>query len=88
MITITPKISDVDIPNDTFYCYVGNHGHPISISRLKQMVAKSRHEEVTTEMVYAICVKQINAKAIQLGVQPKDLSMAQIKSAIEVSVEV
>jgi hypothetical protein len=60
----------------------------MSISRLKQMVAKSRHEEVTTEMVYAICVKQINAKAISLGIPVKDLTMAQIKSAIEVSVEV
>lgn len=88
MITITPKIDNIDLANDTFYCYVGNHGFLIQINRLKEMVAKTRNEEVAQDMVYFICVQKIAALSKQLGINPKDLTFAQIKNAIETETEI
>ena len=39
MLKITPKIADVDIANDISYVYLGQHGFPILISRLKDIVS-------------------------------------------------
>lgn len=85
MITLTPKVTDVSVANDSLMVWVGNHGHTLSISELKRMIAKTRHEEVTQDMVYFICVLKIITKATSLGILPKDMTGAQIKSAIEVS---
>lgn len=86
MIAVTPQIKDVDIPNDRFYLYIGNHGFPMEISKLKQMAKNTRHEGVTLEFLYYICILKIWNRSQVLGVDPQDLTPAQIKAAIETEV--
>ena len=88
MITVTLKIADVDLTNGSFHCFVGNHGFPIELRKLKEMASKIRHEEISQEMVYFICVQKIAARAKLLGVAIKDLPLQQIRNAIETEVEI
>ena len=83
MIVTALKIDDVDLANDIFYCFVGNHGFPISVSRLQEMMADTKDENVTSEMVYALCAEKILANSKQLKISPKAFSLSQIKTAIE-----
>lgn len=83
MIKVIPQIKDVDIPNDRFYLYIGNHGFPMEISKLKEMAKNTRHEGVTLDFLYYICITKIWNAAQTLGVDPKNLTAAQIRAAIE-----
>lgn len=85
MITLTPKVTDVNVANDSLIVWIGNHGHTLSISELKRLIAKTKHEDITKDMVYFICVLKIITKANSLGILPKDMTGAQIKTAIEVA---
>lgn len=88
MITVTPKVEDVDLINKTFYIFIGAHGFPMSIDRLKESVAKVRNEEVTQDMLYVICTQKIWAESQRLGINVKDMTLIQIKTAIETVTEI
>lgn len=81
MLTITPKVELKD--TNIIHVYIGNHGFPINLDRLKNMVDKNREEMVTQEEVYYLCKNKLNEEASKKNKPVKDLSSLEIKQAIE-----
>jgi len=87
MIAVTPQIKDVDLPNGRFYLYIGNHGFPMEISKLREVAVNLRHENVNIDFLYYICALKIWTASRTLGIAPKDMTLAQVRAAIETEVE-
>ena len=86
MVTVTLKIDDIDSVNKSCYVYVGSHGHQIYFDEIKERAASTKHEHITREQLTSTIILLIGKKASQLGIAPKDLTLAQIRNAIEVEV--
>lgn len=88
MITTTLKIDDINTNTKTFTVFVGNHGYPMQLDTLFQMVSKVKHEDVTQELITFICAQRILAKSRELGIAVKNMTMNQIRSSIEIEGEI
>ena len=84
---ITLKVDDVNIPNRTAYIYAGNFGHCVSLDELKEFATNTDVAGVIREFLLYTCMVNIRKAAKLLGVSPKDMTMTQIKTAIEKEVE-
>ena len=88
MMTITLKIDDINLAEGYFYVYVGNYGHRIDIAELKDRAKNTFHGNVNREQIMTIICLQVAHKATQLGIAVKDLTLTQMRNAIETQVDI
>lgn len=88
MLQVTLKISDVNLSEGVFILWVGNYGHPIRIDTLKEFASNADFRNISQETLYRICAVKIWELSKQLGVSIKDLSLLQLRSAIETTMEI
>ena len=88
MLSVTLKIEDVKAAEGRFALFVGNHGFPMQIEKIKEAASNIRHENISQEALYYICAMKIWERAKQLGITPKDMTLTQLRNAIETAVEI
>lgn len=74
---VTVTIGEVDEVNDSMYLYVGNFGHPVAISRFKELIQGDQRQGMDVEHL----IRNVAIRAALSNVNINDIN--SIKAAVE-----